>query len=318
MPSRTEPIVRSVFRSGDLSEGERAATYGELVGGTGRMTPLATPFFAEFDAYVVGPLRLHEVRAVPHLFERSAGKIALDGVQQLLVQHLVRGRAEIEVEGDVVLAPEGSVFAVSFARPLTIRELGDMHLRMLTIGRRAAEAALGELEALHGRVVMDERAARYGRHLASIWPGLETLPRAEVPGLVDSTLNAFSEAFGAPRADGGIGSSPGLLRMQAYIEKNLGDRQLSPESVGEAQRISRTQLYAAFEAEGGIARYIWRRRLAHVSAALRDQNDRRSLSDLASDYGFSDQAQLAKQFKRAYGETASNVRRSRASGSSST
>jgi AraC-like DNA-binding protein len=106
--------------------------------------------------------------------------------------------------------------------------------------------------------------------------------------------------------------------MQAYIEKNLGDRQLSPESVGEAQRISRTQLYAAFEAEGGIARYIWRRRLAHVSAALRDQNDRRSLSDLASDYGFSDQAQLAKQFKRAYGETASNVRRSRASGSSST
>ncbi len=312
-PSRPaiETIVRTAFCSDALPEGERAAAYGELVGGTGRMTALAEPFHAAFDAYAVGPLRFHDVRAVPHLFERDAAKIALDGVRQLLVQHVVRGRGEIEVEGRTVLAPEGSVFAVSFARPLAIREVGEaVHLRMLTMSRRVAETALGDIGALHGRVLGAERAAPYTDHFAAVWPTLATLTRAGVPAVVAATLDVLAEAFGRRAAPWAAErSGPALRRMQAYIEQRLSDRTLSPEGVGAALNVARTQLYAAFEDEGGVSRYIRRRRLARVHAALEDPSDTRTMSTLAFDFGFSSQAQLARQFRRAFGKTASDVRR---------
>lgn len=267
------------------------------------MTALAEPFHAAFEAYAVGPLRFHDVQAVPHLFERDEAKIALDGVRQPLVQHLVLGRAE--VDGRIVLAPEGSVFAVSFVRSLAIREIGQVHLRMLTLSRPAAETALGDLAALHGRVLTAERAAPYTEHFTAVWPTLATLTRAGVP----ATLDVLAEAFGrrpAPGAD--QRSSAALRRMQAYIEQRLSDRSLSPEDVGTALNVSRTQLYEAFAGEGGVARYIWRRRLAAVHAALQDPSDIRNLAELAFEYGFSSQAQLAKQFRRVFGETASRVR----------
>ena len=231
--------MHTSFRSASLPEAERVAAYGELVGGTGRMTPLSQPFQAEFEAYVVGPMRFHDVRAVPHLFERSAAKIAMDGLGVVMIQHLVQGRAEIETQGRVIEAAEGSVFAVSLAQPLAIREIGDVHLRLLTMSRRVGEEGLGDLSTLHGHVLSPEAAAPYADHFTTLWPRLNSLPAVEAPEVVRATLAVLAGVFDrkvAGRAASGAGTTP--ERARAYVEQHLRSRALTPSSMRAALGLS--------------------------------------------------------------------------------
>ena len=305
-------IPRSAFRSNAFPEDERAAAYGNLVGGLGRMTPLSSPFHAAFVAYAVGPMRFHDVHAVPHLFERSASKIAMDGLELFLVQHLVKGRAEITLEGRTVEAGEGSVFAISFSQPSMIREIGDVHLHLLTMSRRIGEEALGDLGALHGRVLTPPRATPYADHFNRVLPRLDGLAKSDAPRVVQETLDVLARVFGVRGA-----TSAGRLdrtkdRLRVYIEQHLSSRDLTPETISRTQRLSRSRLYELFESDGGVFKYIWHRRLELVLAALHDATDQRSLAELAYAHGFSNQAHLSTLFRKTFDETPSGVRRNRA------
>lgn len=310
-------IAKTEFDSAALPEAERVAAYQYIVAGPARMTALAEPFHAEFISYVVGPMRFHTVKAAPHRFERGAAKVAMDRLDQFVVQHLVRGAAEGDFDGRAMQAPEGSVYTFSFARPAVVWETGDVHLQLLTMGRRVAEERLGDLASLHGLVLTPEQAAPYTEHLGRVLPRLDGLKEADARPLVEQTLDVLAQVLGraGQACPGPVDHDAAVLRQaQAHIEQRLASRELTPESVGEALRLSRTQLYALFQAQGGVARFIWARRLALVREALLRPSDRRSLAELALDYGFSNQGHLSTLFRRTYGEPPSRVRQNAAIG----
>ncbi|SEQ62860.1 AraC-type DNA-binding protein [Pseudomonas sp. NFACC02] len=101
-----------------------------------------------------------------------------------------------------------------------------------------------------------------------------------------------------------------LHEVQSIIRQRLGSARLSPASLAEELGISSRQLYRLFEASGdSVCRYILRERLLKAAQDLRDPvYAHRSITDIASYWGFADSAHFSKTFKAQTGLTPSHYR----------
>lgn len=92
-------------------------------------------------------------------------------------------------------------------------------------------------------------------------------------------------------------------QVQAFIERHLADRQLSPETIAAAHHISVRYLYTLFAAEGkGVASWVRQRRLERsrqdlLDPALRD----RPVAAIAARWGFTSAAHFSRVFRAAHG-----------------
>jgi AraC-like DNA-binding protein len=84
-------------------------------------------------------------------------------------------------------------------------------------------------------------------------------------------------------------------RARSYIRLHLGNPDLTPDHLTRALRVSRSNLYRAFEHVGGVSRYVQRTRLLAARAALNAGDDRR-IQEIAYSHGF----KLASDFTRAF------------------
>lgn len=103
-----------------------------------------------------------------------------------------------------------------------------------------------------------------------------------------------------------------IENVQRLIESRLASADLTPEWLMAKLNISRSDLYTLFEGQGGVARYMWRRRLEAIKAALLDPGDARRIGEIAYAHGFSSQAHFARAFQVAFGKTARATRGERA------
>ena len=98
-------------------------------------------------------------------------------------------------------------------------------------------------------------------------------------------------------------------KIRVYIDANLGDPELGPDSLQRTFRISRATLYRSFAAESGVAQYILKRRLELAFRRLRDAHRTTgSITSLAYSLGFSSPSVFTRAFKRRFGATPKEVR----------
>ncbi|WAC27739.1 helix-turn-helix domain-containing protein [Ancylobacter sp. SL191] len=100
-----------------------------------------------------------------------------------------------------------------------------------------------------------------------------------------------------------------LHRCEHFIRTRLGDMRLSPQLVAEGCGISVRYLHQIFEAEGiTVGAYIRNQRLLASDAMLRDPHCRKSISEIAYEWGFGDQAQFSRNYRARFGCTPSEAR----------
>jgi AraC-like DNA-binding protein len=100
-----------------------------------------------------------------------------------------------------------------------------------------------------------------------------------------------------------------LHRCECFIRTRLTDVRLTPQAIAEGCAISLRYLHQIFEAEGvTVCAYIRNQRLLASDAMLRDQSCRKSLSEIAYQWGFGDQAQFSRQYRAKFGCTPSEAR----------
>ncbi|TQS20009.1 helix-turn-helix domain-containing protein [Microbispora sp. KK1-11] len=94
-----------------------------------------------------------------------------------------------------------------------------------------------------------------------------------------------------------------LLRIHAHIQRNLGDRTLSPATIATAHNISVRTLHRLFALENmTVARWIRTQRLEHCRRDLvRPTVEREPIHATAARWGFSDAAVFTRAFRAAYG-----------------
>jgi AraC-like DNA-binding protein len=101
-------------------------------------------------------------------------------------------------------------------------------------------------------------------------------------------------------------------RLQAlrFIDANLGDPDLGPDSVAAALHVSRRTLYRALAADGAsVAAIIRRRRLERSRVILTDPARRHwPAARVAAEVGLGSAAHFSRLFRAAYGETPGDVR----------
>jgi AraC-like DNA-binding protein len=98
--------------------------------------------------------------------------------------------------------------------------------------------------------------------------------------------------------------------VRSIIAANLTSPGLSAERICELTGLSRSALYRLFERTGGVARFIQDKRLALVLKDLRNPAlAGHRISDLAERRGFNNAAAFNRAFRRKFGHTPSEARR---------
>ncbi|MCZ7482911.1 MULTISPECIES: helix-turn-helix domain-containing protein [Rhizobium/Agrobacterium group] len=99
-----------------------------------------------------------------------------------------------------------------------------------------------------------------------------------------------------------------MMRAKKLIATQLAMRDLSPEKLCRDLNVSRSRLYRIFETSGGISNYIRRQRLLRTRDILANENDRRSISVIAEEWGFTDPSTYSRTFRREFGVTPKEAR----------
>ncbi|WP_239139323.1 helix-turn-helix domain-containing protein [Sphaerisporangium krabiense] len=102
-----------------------------------------------------------------------------------------------------------------------------------------------------------------------------------------------------------------LQRIQAYIVRHLGDRDLTPAAIAQAHHISTRTLHRLFEGHGqGVAAWIRALRLEHCRRDLvTSVHDGRPVHAVAARWGFHAPAHFTRAFRGAFGVSPLEFRR---------
>ncbi|MCW0180826.1 helix-turn-helix domain-containing protein [Zavarzinia sp.] len=96
-----------------------------------------------------------------------------------------------------------------------------------------------------------------------------------------------------------------LARIEAYIRRHLSDPALSAGGIAGACGISVRYLHDLFAEDGGPSLFQWirERRLEAARAQLEEPARGDAIADIAYRWGFGDQAQFSRHFRRHFGVT---------------
>lgn len=134
---------------------------------------------------------------------------------------------------------------------------------------------------------------------------LPHLRKGDLPLIVATTTNLFAAAL-APSNDRdmaaqGAADAVATARIARIIAERLRDPLLTPDKLCRAVGVSRSRLYRMFEPAGGISNYVRRKRLLKTRDVLADSSDRRSISSIAEEWGFTDASTYSRMFKLEFG-----------------
>jgi AraC-like DNA-binding protein len=244
------------------------------------------------------------------LLERTPARIAADRIDILGVglllegeMHGIAGKREFEVGA-------GEILLFDIAQPISMT-MSIARSIQIAIPRPLAEAELGPVAELHGRVIGCDEAGLLHTHLHKLGESLHLLPSGDAPRLARTLLDLLVVAVHAA-ADGkrpARGPAPGMaVRARAEIAANLESHSLSVASLCRRLNVSRSTLHRLFEGEGGVQTYIRSRRLSAARIALLDPHNEERIGAMAERLGFSDAAHLSRLFRTRFGETPSQCR----------
>ena len=163
---------------------------------------------------------------------------------------------------------------------------------------------------LHGiRVAAASPAGRLvGRHIDALFDLAAALSFNESDAAVTALFALAAAVWPEPEVRDAGRIDADFDRAVAFIDAHLGDPDLSPDRMFRALDISRTALYRAFGAAGGIRAHILKRRLeAGVLALVRNPPQPGLVKRVAKECGFRSGPQFAKAFRDRYGRTPSAV-----------
>jgi len=141
--------------------------------------------------------------------------------------------------------------------------------------------------------------------------GMDTLAaeRCTLTGL-ELLGAAYGEITPAPAGARGL-AEVNLMRVLSYIEAHVKDHDLTLQGVARACKITPRYVHHLFAQRAETpADFIMRRRLELCAAALlAPAQQHRSVTEIAFDHGFNSQTHFARVFRKKYGATPRDYRR---------
>lgn len=263
-------------------------------------------------------IRTSDVPATPHSVHRTAGLIRNDD-RELYRVVLVRSGSVLLKQDDRTARLRRGEFAIyDFNRPYELRYEAAVRLAVFGFPHEMLALPAGPVAQLTAvPIATDEGTGAIAAPLLRrVALDLETYQPASASRLSSVVMNVVTATI-AERVEL-IESLPVqerqrtlLLHIHDFIEQHLGEIDLGPAIVAAARHISVRQLHRLFERQHTtVAAWIRLRRLERCRADLADPAlCALPVSAVASRWGLPDSAQFSRMFRRAYGASPAEYRR---------
>ncbi|MGF6810874.1 AraC-like DNA-binding protein [Paraburkholderia sp. Clong3] len=266
-------------------------------------------FDAALSRYTIDNLSFFDFRTSPNLAVRSLGRVSTESIRDVSFSVFLKGLPGQFLGGkqrrDAPQLSSGpTILALDMDQPCTVRSF---HSRILLffVPRALVEKAFPDAASLHGRRV--EATTPLTRmliaHLVALNREIVGLSKDEARQSFLTAVELLAAAFS--RQAGLSGNARAAVRAAAYgqvrryVEANLHDPDLSPDSVLASLHLSRASVYRLFEHEGGLATYIASRRLRMAADEL-VRFPHLEVQDIASGLGFNSASSFSRAFRRAF------------------
>ncbi|MEO3473368.1 AraC family transcriptional regulator [Roseomonas sp. CAU 1739] len=271
-------------------------------------------FAAEREVISFGPFVMTRVVADSATAIRTRNHVRRDGLDHWCLNLTVRGDRRFRWDrGDRCLSvPAGQLHVQALDEAYWgFREQTEWIGVFFT--RDSLPGLSVHLDATRDHPRADARSRMLAEYLAALWPVLPALALQERARVAEATA-AMITACVCGTSDALGGAQPYLqahqrARALTVIRRNLGSPRLTPQSVGRALGVSRSQLYRAFEPVGGVASAIQEERLKAVGRLLLQPDEARSIVKIGEAVGFFDPSSFSRQFRRSFGVTPTEWRR---------
>lgn len=302
------------YRAGTLRPYEELALWRENLGAVFDVEADDGAFRMSIDAYHLGAVVLGPIHTTRQRYQRSRLMVAKTGLDHYLVQRYQTGSYRGVNGGRDVHVRAGDTAILDLAHEVE-SEASEASMFNLMLPRALLDEALGHDAELGGIVLGGDTSlgGLLGDHLRALEARLPYVTAAEAPAVVEGTAALIAACVkpstpALERAQPAI-SSAGLWRMKRYIASHLSSPSLSPELLADHFHMSRTSLYRAFAAHGGVAHYIRTLRLERCARALRDPVERhRGVQEIAVEHGFACPSHFSRLFRHTFGRSPSDAR----------
>jgi AraC-like DNA-binding protein len=223
-----------------------------------------------------------------------------------------RTTSDVEVCDRALEVPPGVPFLLSLGEEMHIgRRQQDERVQLL-LARDSFQAIAPLLDAARGMALSTSQGRLLADYILLLERNLPNLT-PEDGSRLPSAIQAMVGACLAPSVDGlaAAGRQIDLTlmeRVRRAVRKNLRSPLLGPDKLCREAAMSRSQLYRLLEGEGGVARYIQRRRLSESFAILCDTSNNFSIAAIAETLCFADASNFSRAFRREFGMSPSEVR----------
>ncbi|WP_434114607.1 helix-turn-helix domain-containing protein [Paraburkholderia caffeinilytica] len=276
---------------------------------------LADGFSGVIDSYKAADLTFMDCRTDPVSQARSVARISTDSVRQFVFHMAVEGSIETGTglyPKRKALQTRPGILALDMNQPMHMVRSA-CRVQAFFLPRALVESVLPEAESIHGSAIEyhSPLARMIPGHLADLTQNLHKMSGPEAYRAMRTCALLIAAAFGKEARLTGNARAAARAAMFAtarrYIEANLGQADLTPESVLAASQLSRPTLYRLFEPEGGLAAYIRNRRLREAADELH-RYPGKAIVEIAYGVGFNSASDFNRAFRRAYEMAPSDFR----------
>lgn len=227
----------------------------------------------------------------------------------LVVMLLVSGVAAVEQGNRQVSMKSGETVLFDMARPMSLEFLGSFCVKLFVVPRRILglrEESLRRVTAapICPDMPMGSLVAAFLTRLVDAAADCPSLAEVPLASSALDLLNLLAEEQLESTSPGSAGGDR-VLEIKRFIERNIGDSDLTPEAVARAHHISVRYLHKIFQSTGTTVRqWIQQCRLQKCRSELaRLDAKERSIAGVAHRWGFASASHFSRAFRSQYGIT---------------
>ena len=316
------PVQRYEFSTETFDERDQLGAWSEFADAMCELDPDAPPqtgFQASVVSHELGPLLMTSFQLPDMNYKYTDEMLRKTRLDHWCISVIKAGSVALESPNNAFKVAAGETVLHSYSTPFTGRMEGT-HYSGLYFSRDDYWDLADVLDNSANQQLRGPMSHIIGDFIGSLESRVDKLTIAEATAVngafgnlvramvlpASSTLEAARAPIAAAQFD----------QARRFIRRNLNSPNLAPDSICASLRVSRRQLSYLFESHGGVATYIRNRRLAACYDALTRTTEKRLISSIAYEYGFTNLSSFTRQFQTRYGFPPSEARSAWLSGHS--
>lgn len=276
--------------------------------------------YDRFPAFIregrFGEFRMANLTASGSRIRGNRGKVEIAQDEEALYNFLyvAGGSISLEIDGkDVNLFP-GNFVLWDTTRPMVFVTGEGLQQITLAVTHERLHRIFPEAGTFVGRTVACSTGFNQllADHLVSLDQQFGDLTGEQARTALDATINLAISSLKFTNSANHLHSSAILRRVKDFIEANIAEYELSIPIIAAEHAISVRHLHRLFhEIDTSVSTYIIQRRLELCREDLIScAHKRATITDIAFRWGFADSGTFSKCFRRHYGVTPRQFRRS--------